>query len=111
MAETAAAAATSPASAEKSQTTQTTLDSTLGAAKLEEMRWRPALGLLCPITVDLPLPDFKVADFLNLRVGSVISTGWRLTRDVPLRIHGTLIAWAEFEGAGGRLGVRITEVA
>jgi flagellar motor switch/type III secretory pathway protein FliN len=52
-----------------------------------------------------------VAGFLKLKPGSVLSTGWRLSRDVPLRINGTLIAWGEFEGTGGRLAVRVTEVA
>lgn len=77
----------------------------------EEARWRPALGLPCQLTVELPLPNFKVADFLALRAGSVVATNWRTVHDVPLRINGTLIAWAEFEGAGSRLAVRVTELA
>lgn len=77
----------------------------------EEARWRPVLGLPCQLTVDLPLPNFKVADFLALRSGSVLATNCRLAHDVPLRINGTLIAWAEFEGAGSRLAVRLTELA
>lgn len=76
-----------------------------------ELRWRPVLGLPCQLTVDLPLPHFKVADFLALRVGSVLGTNCRLAHDVPLRVNGTLIAWAEFEGAGSRLAVRLTELA
>jgi|HubBroStandDraft_1064217.scaffolds.fasta_scaffold33265_4 flagellar motor switch/type III secretory pathway protein FliN len=76
-----------------------------------EARWRPVLGLPCELTVDLPLPGFKVADFLALRPGSVVGTNWRLARDIPLRINGTLIGWAEFEGAGNRMAVRVTELA
>jgi flagellar motor switch/type III secretory pathway protein FliN len=81
------------------------------AAGLDQARWRPVLGLACQISVDLPMAHFTVADFLDLKPGSVIATDWRLTRDVPLRVNGTLIAWVEFEGSGGRLGVRITEIA
>jgi flagellar motor switch/type III secretory pathway protein FliN len=77
----------------------------------EEARWAPVLGLPCQLTVELPLPNFKVADFLALRPGSVLSTNWRLAHDIPLRINGTLIAWAEFEGAGSRMAVRLTELA
>jgi flagellar motor switch/type III secretory pathway protein FliN len=73
--------------------------------------WRPVLKLPCELTVELPLPDFKVSDFMKLQPGMVISTGWRLSRDVPLRVNGTLIGWAEFEGAGKRLAVRMTELA
>jgi flagellar motor switch/type III secretory pathway protein FliN len=77
----------------------------------EETKWRPLLGLACDLTVDLPLPDFRVADFLQLHPGSVISTRWRLTRDVPLRANGVLIAWVEFERSGTRLALRLTELA
>jgi flagellar motor switch/type III secretory pathway protein FliN len=77
----------------------------------EDLRWLPVLGLPCLLTVDLPLPHFKVADFLSLRAGSVVATNWRLAHDVPLRVNGTLVGWAEFEGAGSRLAVRLTELA
>jgi flagellar motor switch/type III secretory pathway protein FliN len=81
------------------------------AVRIDETRWRLVLGLLCQISVDVPLPNFKVADFLKLKAGSVIPSAWRVTRDVPVRVNGTLIAWGEFEGASGHLGVRITEIA
>jgi len=77
----------------------------------EDPRWRPVLGLSGELTVELPLPRFKVADFLNLQAGSVIPTYWRVTHDVPLRVNGTLIGWGEFEGASHRLAVRLTELA
>jgi flagellar motor switch/type III secretory pathway protein FliN len=80
-------------------------------AETEERRWRPVLGLPCQLTVDLPLPAFKVADFLALRVGSVIGTGWRVGHDIPLRVNGTLVGWGEFEGTGAKLAVRLTELA
>jgi flagellar motor switch/type III secretory pathway protein FliN len=77
----------------------------------EEARWRPVLALPCELVVELPLPNFKVSDFLKLQAGSVIATEWRITRDVPLRANGTLIAWGEFDGSGNRLAVRLTELA
>jgi len=80
-------------------------------AEREELRWKPVLDLPCQLTVDLPMPKFKVADFLKLQPGSVMATGWRLAHDVPLRVNGTLIGWGEFEGAGNRLAVRVTELA
>jgi flagellar motor switch/type III secretory pathway protein FliN len=77
----------------------------------EDPRWRSVLALPCLVTVDLPLAKFTVADFVKLRTGSVVATAWRVSHDVPLRANGTLIAWAEFEGAGNRLAVRLTELA
>lgn len=77
----------------------------------ELARWRPVLRLPCLLTVDVDLPGFKVRNFLALRKGSVLSAGWSLTRDVPLRVNGTLIGWGELEGTGQRLTVRVTELA
>jgi flagellar motor switch/type III secretory pathway protein FliN len=99
----AAAQAMSPTAAEKPTAGQ--------EREHEDPRWRPVLGLPCQLTVDLPLPHFKVADFLALRAGSIIATNWRVAHDIPLRVNGTLIGWAEFEGAGARLAVRLTELA
>ena len=91
---------TNPAVAVQKQTTDA-----------DEAKWRPLLGVSLELSVDLLIPDFRVADFLRLRPGSVISTYWRLTRDVPLRANGLLIAWAEFERTEKRLAIRLTELA
>jgi len=76
----------------------------------EETRWRPVLNLPAQIAVDLPLPQFKVSDMLQLKAGSVLPTRWKLSRDLPLRVNGTLIGWCEFEVIGNRLAVRLTEL-
>ena len=100
----AAAAASSPAAADRPPAPR-------AAETSQDSRWQPALGLPCQLTIDLPLPRFKVADFLKLRPGSVIASDWRVSRDVPLRVNGTLIGWAEFEGSGTHLAVRLMELA
>jgi len=113
----AAAQTTSPADAQKSRETAAREKEKEKANAIqigqqqEEARWQPVLGLPCDLTVELPLPNFTVADFLGMRPGSVLSTNWRLAHDIPLRINGTLIAWAEFEGAGRRMAVRLTDLA
>jgi len=77
----------------------------------EEARWRPVMCLPCRLTVDLPVPRFKVSDFLALRPGAVIGTRWGMARDVPLRINGTVIGWGELESSADRVAVRLTELA
>jgi flagellar motor switch/type III secretory pathway protein FliN len=77
----------------------------------DELRWKPVLELPCDLLVDLPLPNFRIADLLKLRPGSVIDAQWRVGRDVPLRLNGALIGWIEFEVMGDRLAVRLTELA
>jgi flagellar motor switch/type III secretory pathway protein FliN len=76
----------------------------------EEERWHPVLGLACELTVELLLPDFTVSDFLKLRRTAVIDARWRLGRDIPLRLNGTLIGWVEFEVSGNHLAVRLPEL-
>ena len=104
----AAGQAVAPATAEKTRVAEATDNKESGA---DDPRWGAVLDLPCRLTVDLPLPHFKVTDFLKLQVGLVIGTGWRLSHDVPLRVNGTLIGWGEFEGTGNRLAVRVTELA
>jgi flagellar motor switch/type III secretory pathway protein FliN len=76
-----------------------------------ESRWQPIMELPCVFSVDLPLPDFTVRDFLGLSKGSLIRTHWSLTRDVPLRVNQALIGWGEFESISTHLAVRLTELA
>jgi len=77
----------------------------------EETRWKPFLGLRCRLTVDLPLPNFTVSDFLDLQVGSIVGTNWSLASDLPLRVNDSLIGWGELEGSSGHLAVRVAELA
>lgn len=81
------------------------------APDTEDPRWQPVLGLPCQLTVDLSVPGFTVSDFLRLRVGSVLGTGWAVARDLPLRINGAIVGWGELEAAGKRIAVRLTELA
>jgi len=72
--------------------------------------WAQALKLTCQLTVDMPLPEFKVADILRLKPNSVVNSHWRLGSDVPARVNGKLIAHGEFEVVGNHLALRLTEL-
>lgn len=76
----------------------------------EDAKWQRVLSLPCLLTVDLPLPDFTIADLLKLRLGSVVNAHWRIARDVPLRLNGTMLGLTEFEVVGENLAVRLTEL-
>jgi flagellar motor switch/type III secretory pathway protein FliN len=105
-----AAAAPGPIQSNSAQNKKNSVPES-GAPESEESRWQPFLCLPCRLTVELAVPRFKVRDFLALGAGSVIGTDWGLTRDVPLRVNGTLVGWAELEGASQQLAVRVTELA
>lgn len=77
----------------------------------DEIQWQRVMPLPCDLSVDVPMPNFKVRDFLGLQIGSVIRTNWSLGRDVPLRVNHSLIGWGELEGTSTHLGVRLTELA
>ena len=79
-------------------------------SKTEE-RWSHVLELSCRLTVEIPLPGFKIRDLMALAVRGIVDTHWRAGLDVPLRVNGELIGWCEFELVGNRLGVRITDLA
>lgn len=107
----AAAVAQSPTSTKSAASPASPLVKTAERREeCDEAKWRPVLGLACELAVDLRIPNFRVSDFLRLRPGSVVSTHWRLTRDVPLRANGVLLAWVEFERTGEKLAVRLTEL-
>lgn len=78
--------------------------------KPQARSWESVLGLRCELTIEVPLPGFKVYDLSYLRPQMVIASQWRVGDDVPLRVNGKLIAWSEFEVVRGRLAVRITEL-
>jgi len=66
--------------------------------------------LPCQLAVELPVPDFKVSDFLKLRPGLVNDARWGVGHDLPLRLNGALIGWSKIEVIGNRLAVRLTEL-
>jgi len=106
-----AALTTTPAAAVSEKAAVAAEAKPIAEAKPEDPRWWNVLDLACLLTAELAIPAFTVGDFLKLRKGSVIRTQWRVTEDIPVRVNGTLIAWAELEGAGKRLSVRLTEMA
>jgi flagellar motor switch protein FliN/FliY len=76
-----------------------------------EKDWTRVLDLVCDLTIELPLPHLRVADWLVLRERTVIDSRWRVGNDVPLRVNGELLGWCEFEIVENRLAVRLTELA
>jgi flagellar motor switch/type III secretory pathway protein FliN len=74
-------------------------------------RWVHFSNLECRLTVELPLPKFRVSDLLSLAKDGVVNTHWLVGNDVPLRVNGELLAWCEFEVVESHLAVRLTELA
>jgi flagellar motor switch/type III secretory pathway protein FliN len=77
----------------------------------DDARWWQVRDLGCDLTVDLPIPNFQIADLLKLQKGSVIDAHWKVGRDVPFNLNGTQIGWVEFEVLASKLAARLTELA
>lgn len=88
----------------------TAIDSLPERSETGDALWQIAKELGCEVTVEVPVAGFKVRDLLNLAKGNIVAGVWALANDVPLRINGNLIARAEFEIVGEKLGVRLTEL-
>ena len=73
--------------------------------------WARVEALPCELTIEIPVPNFSVADLLRLRVGRLINTRWTVGEDAPLFVNGRLIAWSEFEIVNNHVAVRLTELA
>jgi flagellar motor switch protein FliM len=66
--------------------------------------------LTCQVSLEIPVPQFTVRDLLRLSPEDVIDTRWAQTADVPVRVNGLLLSWAEFELIGNKIAVRLTEL-
>jgi flagellar motor switch protein FliN len=73
--------------------------------------WARVESLPCRLSVEIPVPDFTVADLVRLEPGRLIDTRWTVGADMPLDINGQLIAWSEFEILNNHVAVRLTELA
>ncbi len=80
------------------------------AAERAVEQWRPLWWLPCELTLQLPVARFTVGDLLRLRPGSLVSTGWSRSTEVPLFANGQRIGSSEFEAVGDHIGARITEL-
>jgi flagellar motor switch/type III secretory pathway protein FliN len=80
------------------------------AADWEGEAWSEAVWLPCQLSVELAVPGFTIGDLLRLQPNNILDAQWKQGADVPLRINGLLIGYAEFELLGQKAAVRVTEL-
>ncbi|PSH03164.1 MAG: hypothetical protein CXZ00_13420 [Acidobacteria bacterium] len=73
--------------------------------------WAAFQSLPCQLSLEIPIPGFTIAALLRLSPNDVINTHWLQGSDVPLRVNGKLIGWAEFEVIDDHLAARLTQIA
>ena len=72
--------------------------------------WEEAGWLPCTLCVEFPVRGFSVRDLLELSMGSLVETQFKVGEDAPLHANGWQMGWVEFEQMGESLGVRLTEL-
>jgi flagellar motor switch/type III secretory pathway protein FliN len=72
--------------------------------------WQEIQDVPCQLAAEIPVGGLSVRDLLLLQVGSLVNSKQLTRARVGVHANGSFIAWAEFEVANGRLGVRLTEL-
>jgi len=73
--------------------------------------WATISSFPALLSVGVPFHQLRVRDLLRLQAGQVISTTWKCSDDVPLRLGGVQLAWGEFDVQNGRIVLRLTHLA
>ena len=76
----------------------------------EEAAWTHVKGLLCRLSVEVPIQHFTVRQLLDLAPGVILDTHYEEGSHVPVMVNGQLIAWGEFDVVDELLAIRLTEL-
>ena len=86
--------------------TETLVDQSPGS----EAAWNHVKGLLCTLSVEIPIQHFNVRQLLDLAPGAILDTHYEEGSHVPVIVNGQLIAWGEFDVVEEILAIRLTEL-
>ena len=75
-----------------------------------EPAWNHVKGLLCRLSVEIPIQRFTVRQLLELGPGAILDTRYEEGSHVPVIVNGELIAWGEFDVVEETLAIRLTEL-
>jgi flagellar motor switch/type III secretory pathway protein FliN len=75
-----------------------------------EAAWNHVKGLLCTLSVEIPIQHFNVGQLLDLAPGAILDTHYEEGSHVPVIVNGQLIARGEFDVVEETLAIRLTEL-
>lgn len=61
--------------------------------------------------VRIPLAGFRIHALAVLQPGTIVSSAWPASEDLPVTAGGIRLAWAEFAIADHKRSVRVTRIA
>jgi len=86
-------------------------DSTVSDPESNETIDQAVLGAPLVARLELGSVTLPASEWLQVRVGDVLSTDRKTNRTVAVRVGGTIVAWGELVTVDGTLGVRIQQIA
>ena len=72
--------------------------------------WHVARNVPFRLSITIPLAGLKLRDLHSLRGGSTLSTNVSAAEDVPVRVGGALLGWAELDDVDGQMAIRLTRL-
>lgn len=72
--------------------------------------WRTARNVPFRLAVTIPLAGMRLRDLSHLRAGTTLLTGVPAAEDVPVRVGGALLGWAELDNVDGQMAIRLTRL-
>ncbi len=76
----------------------------------QTLPWRTARNVPFRLAVTIPLAGMKLRDLCLLRPGTTLFTYISAAEDVPVRVGGALLGWAELDNVDGQMAIRLTRL-
>jgi len=77
---------------------------------LSDAAWSHVKGLLCRLSVEIPIHHFTVRHLLDLERDAIVDTHYEEGTRVPVIVNKQVIAWGEFDVVEECLAIRLTEL-
>ena len=72
--------------------------------------WRTARNVPFRLAISIPLAGMRLRDLCLLRPGTNLLTYVSAAEDVPVRVGGALLGWAELDNVDGQMAIRLTRL-
>jgi flagellar motor switch/type III secretory pathway protein FliN len=82
----------------------------LPAAAVESPTMLAARRVPFRVAITIPVLALKLRDLRSLQVGAVFTTAVSAAEDVPVRVGGASLGWAELDNVDGQMAVRLTRL-
>ncbi len=83
----------------------------MAAASLQSHLIGSFAGMPITLHVRIPIAGFKIHSLASLHAGTIVSSTWAASEDLPVAAGSVRLAWAEFAIADHKRSVRVTRIS